>query len=167
MKYLLGAFMIFMGVIMIFVPIVKAILFDINCGNRMERAGNANTVEMATEEMEVVVKYLEKSGLTEGYTSVFYNTPDEDLGYFYNNMRSSLNELKSIKPEATQLEKSNLLMKLRETLIKSGEKGQYVDTPEGISRYPHNAFYGIMLFLGVFLLFAGCLVMYIALEERR
>lgn len=42
-------------------------------------------------------------------------------------------------PNATQLERSNLLMKLRETLLDQGENGKIVVTfPEGISIYPNN-----------------------------
>jgi hypothetical protein len=120
----------------------KAIVFDIECKGHMNRAADANTVELARQEMEIVVNYLEKNGMTNGYTSVLFRTPNEDVGFFYKNMKASLAELKSLKPDATPLEKSNLLMKLRETLS---------TVPPGIEVFPYNAAYAISgIILGIF-----------------
>lgn len=128
--------------------IVKMVIFNRDCGDHIKRASDANTVEMATDEMRTVIRYLEDNKMTEGYTSMLYNTPDEDVGYWYKNLKSSLEELEKVKPETTQLERSNILLKLRETLLDHGDRGDTVTVPSGISVFPNNIFYalGFILF---------------------
>ena len=123
------------------------IMFTIHCGGNMERASAANSIDLAKQEMEIVVKYAEDNGLTTGNTSILWNTPYNDVGFWYNNMKVSLEELRSVKPEASGLEKSNILMKLRETLLRQGDKGTDIMIPSGISVFPHNIAYAV---LGVF-----------------
>lgn len=121
------------------VRIVKAISFKQQCSGYLERAANANTVELATRELAVAVEHLERNQITSGYTSVIYRTPDEDVGFWYDNLVASLDELRSVKEDASQLERSNLLMKLRETLMDNGESGDRLTMPAGISVFPSNA----------------------------
>ena len=65
---------------------------------------------------------------------------------------ASLEELRMVPEGATQLEKSNILMKLRETLIDQGQI-VHVTVPRGISVFPHNTAYFLWalgsLFAGV------------------
>lgn len=139
-------------------PIYLNTTFDIDIGGHMKRASDANTIELATQEMRVVVTNMEQRGMTEGYTSVIYRTPDEDVGYWYDNMNSSLKELESINPNASQLEKSNVLMKLRESLTDSEESGSEIKIPPGISRYPNNLLWVIVGLISIFLMCAGMYV---------
>jgi len=127
--------------------IVKSIQFDIAIGDRMKRAADANTVETATKEMDAVVAAIEERGLTSGYTSVFYRTPDEDMGFWYTNLKQARDELHSIRSDSPPLERSNMLMKLRETILDAGESGDHVTVPSGISRYPNNLGWGVALWL--------------------
>ena len=95
----------------------------------MERASNANTIETAIEELNSSIGYLEENKLTTGYTSVFYRTPDEDISFFYKNLVDSRDELMKVDSTTTQLERTNLLMKLRETLTHNdGEYGKRYNT---------------------------------------
>jgi hypothetical protein len=72
--------------------------------------------------------------------------PDEDIGYWYNNLLAAKNELDSLPTEATPLEKTNVLMKLRETLTDSGQQGKSaLVCPAGISRCPYNGLIAIIL----------------------
>lgn len=121
--------------------LVKDILFEINAEGHLKRAADANTIELAKKEMDVVVKYLEANHMTDGYTSILYRTPDADVGFWYSNLSSALGELNGIEPHATQLEKTNVLMKLRETLIDHKESGVAVTVPEGISVFPNNVLF--------------------------
>lgn len=122
--------------------IVKGVLFDIRCTGHLKRAADANTVKLAEREMNTAVTYLRERGIIEGYTSILYRTPDEDVGFWYSNLSQSLVELQKIDENATQLEKSNVLMKLRETLLDSGSEGGVIITcPDGISVFPHNVAY--------------------------
>lgn len=61
---------------------VKKIQFNMNVTDYLERASNSNTVETAKRELDIALKYLEDNNLTSGYTSVFYRTPDEDIGFW-------------------------------------------------------------------------------------
>ena len=121
---------------------VAYIQFDRKCAGYLKRAADSNTVEMAVGELSIAVQYATRHKLTTGYTSVLWTTPDEDVGFWYSNLTASLKELRSVKPDAGQLEKTNVLMKLRETLLDSGEKGSTVITvPNGITVYPNNTLY--------------------------
>ena len=131
--------------------IVKSIQFDQQCGGYLKRAADANTVEMAKDQLKISIDYIEINNLTNGYTSVLYNTPDEDLGFWYKNITNSYKELVNIPDSASALLKSNMLMKLRETLLDKGKKGDDINLPNGISRYPHNLLFGIMFWFSILL----------------
>lgn len=124
---------------------IETIKFNRECGGYLTRAANANTVPMAKKELARALAYMEKEKLTEGYTSVVYQTPDEDIGYWYSNIKASFDELNQLDPNSSPLEKTNVLMKLRETLTDQGENGTKVVYPKGISIYPLN---GLFLILG-------------------
>lgn len=131
----------------------KSIMFSRDCGGHIKRAADSNTIQMAAEEMDVVVSYLEANHLTFGYTSILYNTPDEDISFWYNNLKSSRDQLHDElkRSSSTPLEQSNLLLKLRQTLLDHGKEGETVTVPSGISIYPSNMFWVILgvLFLPI------------------
>lgn len=102
---------------------------------------------------------MEREGLTTGYTSILYRTPDEDVGFWYTNIKSSITELERMAPSATQLERSNLLMKLRETLLDQGGSGKTkVTIPRGIIVYPNNMVVAFMGWLSAILVVAGVVI---------
>lgn len=118
--------------------------YNIHVGGRLQRAANANTVETAQEEISHVVTELERRGWTKGSTHILWWEPENDVGFWYNNLKASLEELKKVRPETTQLERSNLLIKLRETILDHGGNGSTVVTaPPGISVFPNNVGYCI------------------------
>lgn len=127
--------------------VVKSIHLKQDCTGYLQRAANANTVETAQVELKTAIDYLEANNLTTGYTSAWYRTPDEDIAFWYNNIKASHAELLSLPEQASPLEKSNMLMKLGETLLDSSESGSYVTMPGGLSRYPDNLEWGISLFI--------------------
>ena len=96
------------------------------------------TIDLAARELGRAVEYIERNNLTSGYTSVLWRTPGDDVGYWHDNLTASLAELREIRPEASPLERSNVLMKLRETLTDQGEKGTTLTVPGGISIFPSN-----------------------------
>ncbi|MEO9021255.1 MAG: hypothetical protein ABI237_15920 [Ginsengibacter sp.] len=135
------------------ITIKKSVSLNQNCTGYLKRAADANTVETAKEQLQKSLQYLETNNLTKGYTSVFYKTPDEDIEFWYKNLKASENELSRVDSTASILEKTNLLMKLRETLMDSGEKNDRVTVPEGLSRYPNNGMWGTLIWLAIFILF--------------
>jgi len=121
--------------------LVRSVQFDMNCVQYIERAAKANTVETAREELAKAISYAEENNLTEGIVSIFLHQPKNDIGYWYKNMTESYAELENLPEDATALEKTNVLMKLRETLTDEDESGVSVTMPSGISLYPHNVLY--------------------------
>ena len=97
------------------VRIVKAVQFNMNCTQYIKRAADANTVELAKEELAKAISYAERNNLTEGVVSIFLQQPKNDIGYWYKNLTESLTDEK--------------------------QSGVYVTMPYGISIYPENVFY--------------------------
>ena len=165
MKHLFAIFFSLLFLVWGGVRIVESIQFDQNVEGYLKRAADANTVELARENLTIAVKYLEDKNFTSGYTSILWRTPDEDIGFWYKNLRDALDELHAVRVDASQLEKTNVLMKLRETLLDGGHGGETeVTAPAGMSVYPNNAFYAWWGTLS-FLLAAG-FVLAVAAEDN-
>jgi hypothetical protein len=165
-KILLGVFLIIPFLVWGGVRLWQSkITFRIEVAGYMQNAANANSVDLATKEMEKVVKYFDDRHLQPGFTSVIYNTPDEDVGFWMANMRASLEELKQIEPNATSLEKSNILLKLRETLTRESKDGSEISVPAGISIYPHNFSFMLWGIISTILAFVGGIYILIGYEE--
>jgi hypothetical protein len=138
-----------------------------NCGGRLKLAADANTVELAKQELRKAVIWLEETGKTEGNSSFIIDVPANDVGFWYKNLKSSLEELEKVTPETSQLERTNLLMKLRETLLDhSGQGGTVVTEPAGITVYPHRWGYLIWAILGV-ISGIGAVICVIAAVDRH
>lgn len=112
--------------------------FSINCEEHIKRAADANTVDSAKQELTYALKYLEDHKSTEGNTSIFFSSPANDVKFWYENLKSSHEELNKVTTETSQLERTNVLMKLRETLLDHGSQGDSVTKPSGMSVFPHN-----------------------------
>lgn len=132
------------------IRIYNNVVFDIQCADRLKRAADANTIQLAKEELRAALDYMEREELTSGYTSVLYNTPDEDIGFWYKNIKSSYEELISLSYDVTGLERSNMLMKLRETILDTKDGKTSVTFPTGISIYPRNVLFTFWSLLSLF-----------------
>ena len=122
--------------------IVKAVSFNLNCEAYIKRTADASTIEMAKTELAKAIDYAERNNLTEGIVSVFLKNPQNDIGFWYGNMKAAYEELDNLPEDAAPLEKTNVLMKLRESLTdNSGDNGTSVTVPDGISIYPGNVAY--------------------------
>jgi len=133
--------------IFIAMMIIKNIDFSINCKQYLKRAADANSVELALVNLNIAIKYLEDNNLTNGVVSIFLRQPKNDIGFWYNNLVSCRNELDKVNLETTALEKTNILMKLRETLLDVKETGSYVTHPGDIAVYPHNKLFFWVIFI--------------------
>lgn len=124
------------------IRIYNSIQFNHQCEAYLKRAADANTVEIAKDNLQKAIEYAEENDLTEGIVSVFMRNPKNDIGFWYDNMKACYDELDNLPEDATSLEKTNMLMKLRESLVDTGESTS-VTVPAGISVYPNNVVYFI------------------------
>lgn len=122
--------------------VVKNIQFDQQCAGYIKQAADANTVELALERLNMAINYVEKHNFTEGYTSVIWRTEDENIGFWYENLKACQHELQE-GLNGTPLEKTNLLLKIRESLVDNHDGGITLTIPNGISVYPNNLLFGL------------------------
>ena len=123
------------------VRIVHTVSFNLNCAAYLKRATDANTIEMAKAELAKAIEYAEKNELTEGIVSVFLQNPKNDIGFWYNNMKAAHEELDTLPEDATPLERTNVLMKLRESFTDNDNSNTAVTVPDGITIHPYNVIY--------------------------
>ena len=134
-----------LGLLLIFgvTRIIIGIQYDREVSGHLKRAADANQIALAITEVEDALKGMDERGLDCGkakecYTSVLYTTPDEDIGFWRTNIKQTLGDLEAVPADANHLVVSNTLMKVRETLLDSGEAGDHVTDPDGVSLYPSN-----------------------------
>ena len=132
--------------------LIKTVQFDKNCTQYLKRAADASTVELALDELNKAIRYAETNNLTSGYVSIFIQQPTNDIGYWYKNMVACRDELKAIPEDATVLERSNLLMKVRESLTDNGKNGVSITCPAGLDVYPDNKPYFWVTTISFFLM---------------
>lgn len=123
--------------------VVMNIEFRQECSGYLKQAADANSVEIALNRIDKALNYIESHGLTKGYTSILYRTENDNIGFWYENIKACKNEL-AVCINSTPLEKTNVLMKVRESLTDQGENGTELTIPSGISRYPNNTLYAIL-----------------------
>jgi hypothetical protein len=113
------------------ISINASITFSANCKDYLKLAADANSIELAEKHLASAISYLEKEGLTTGHTKIIHYYPSNDIGLWYENLKSAQTQLRDIQSrEYTELEESNMLMKLRETILDSDNS---VTHPIGIS----------------------------------
>ncbi len=132
--------------------VVMHIEFNQECGGYLKQAADANSVEIALNRLDKALGYIEANGLKKGYTSILWKTEDENVGFWYQNVKACKAELAACI-NSTPLEKTNVLMKVRESLTDQGEKGTVLTIPSGISRFPDNTLYAILNTISVI---CGC-----------
>ena len=156
------AFLIVLCVILCIIPcifygveIIKAIQMDANCISYLEMAADANSVDIANKHLTSAITYLESNNLTNGNTKVIIYKPTNDIGLWYENLKSAQKQLNEAchREDLTELEESNILMKLRETLLDN----EGITHPSMISVYPDHVAWFWWSILG-WLLWVGALV---------
>ncbi len=121
--------------------IVRRYRFKIGCEDWLKLAGEAMDVYQARGFLAKGIEYLERKNLTVGSSAYFLKTPSADLGLWYQRLKSGEEILEEViarkeKGEATPLEISNTLMKLRELLVDITEKKTEVTLPTKIWLFP-------------------------------
>ena len=150
MKYFIAILLIVVGLITPVSCTVKSIQFKQDCAGYLKQAADANTAAIALDRVNKALDYIERNRLTDGYTSLLWTTEDENIGFWYENIKACKAELEACL-NSSQLEQTNVLMKVRESLM----DGQYLTVPQGISRYPNNASWMIFGWLSAMLIIVG------------
>ena len=128
------------------------------------RAYKANTVSSALDEWNKGIAFLERENLTEGNTGAFWQTPSDDLEFFYQNVLEMRDFLKTL-PDTLSLEsfdqkvisnEGNPVRDLsftvfdRKALLERME-ATVKNSPGGMSIYPHNYSYAIWCWISILL----------------
>ena len=128
----------------------KAIVFDTQCKEYLSLAANANSIELAKTNLDKAIQYIEQNQLTSGNTAFFIKGPSTDLTSWYANLKACQKEVWAMDvKKGTVLEETNLLMKLRESLMSEG----LIIIPENIAIYPNQLQY--MIVFGCSILFCA------------
>lgn len=137
--------MIIPWVVIVAIFLYTDIDFDRSIGGRLKRAADANSITIAQKELNAALTEIESRKMTSGSTHVLYWTPETDVEFWYENIKSSRDDLSKINLEKSSLmEQTNVLMKLRETLLDEDESVS-VTCPNGIARFPNNLKYAVLL----------------------
>ena len=122
----------------------KAIVFDTQCKEYLSLAANANSIELARTNLDKAIQYIEQNQLTSGNTAFFIKGPSTDLTSWYANLKACQKEVWAMDvKKGTVLEETNLLMKLRESLLNN----EVVIVPEFLSMYPYQKVTILMLYI--------------------
>lgn len=139
--------------------------FSQKCTGFLEQAADANTIELALDRLDRAIQYVEKKGWTDGYTSIIWRTEDENIGFWYANLKASRQELVDAM-ESTQLEQTNVLMKLRETLTDSRDGSICITYPSGLWKYPHNVLFAVLACVVNILMFVAVIIFRLWAEDE-
>lgn len=159
-----GAFLTFailFTLAFVLAPIIEATMwfpFKGGCEDYLKLAGDAPTIEKATEYLGKAVSYVETNGLTSGNSAYFIRTPRNDVGIWYKQIKGAHETVKAlVDQEATnpgsvnQLTKDNALMKVREVVLDEGSDGVEVTLPQHIWIFPSQVSFLAWYLLSAFL----------------
>lgn len=127
-----------MLIVLVITVCLKEVNFNWGCGDYLSRACNASTPELAAANLDQALAYMQAHDMTSGNTGVIWKQPANDVGYWYRNVLAVRDEVGTLSPSASPLERSNVLMKLRESLSDGGPRGQTLAAPSLIAWWPHN-----------------------------
>ena len=124
--------------------VYKDIQFDIQCKGYLELAANANSIELAKSNLDKAIQYIEKNRLTSGNSAIFIKSPSNNITFWYANLKACQKEIWELSVRGgTTLEQTNLLMKLRESLLNN----EVVIVPKFLSMYPYQKVTILMLYI--------------------
>lgn len=152
-----GIILILLSLIVPIILLVKSAQFNQDCQGYLRQCSNASSVELALDRLELAIQYIEENDLTTGYTSILWKTEADNIGYWYDNLKTCQKELEQAI-NLPQLEQTNTLMRVRESLLENGENGEYLILPNGIVKYPHNLLYAILIWVSFGLALLGCVI---------
>ena len=164
MKKVLAIILLLMGLIVPTILAVKQVKFNQGCEGYLKQAADASTPDFALERINRAIEYIESNNLTSGYTSLFWKTEDENIEFWYQNILACREELQDCL-QSSQLEKTNVLMKVRESLTDNGEH-VVITIPQGIHKYPHNGLWALLLSISLIVLIGSACYLGVCLFDK-
>ncbi|MEO1714830.1 MAG: hypothetical protein AAFU60_15985 [Bacteroidota bacterium] len=165
-KILIGIVLMVLSVGIVTMRIIKKERFEAQVTGYLKLAADANTIDLAAENLEKAIAFLEANNLTSGNTGVLWETPERDIDFWYRNLTASLEGLKNLESD-NPLEITNVLIKLRETLVDTGDNGNKVTVPKGIEVYPRNQAWMLYMLLAMVLFTVGLAMSVGEAEKNR
>lgn len=159
----------FYTITIIIIDIVLIWRFKIHCEHFLKLAADAPTVELADKYLEKVVSYILKRNLTQGNTAYFIKTPENDLSLWSRQIFEAANLVRELTlkkkegKEVTPLEESNVLMRIRQTILDEAGDRPIMTIPDYIHVYPNQHFFLFSELLGI--IFAILAWVYFALKR--
>ncbi len=136
--------------------------FKSNCEDYLKLAGDAPSVEKADMFLGRALGYIEKKNLTSGNSAFVFNTPSNDVGIWYEQIRGAkettakLLERKKKDPNSvSEMEASNTLMKIREVVLDASDGKTTVTLPASMDWFPYRWIMTIMWWSAALLTVAG------------
>jgi len=167
----LGAILVAVGIIILIGMIIVTIVCwygnRVGCKDYLKLAGDAPNVQKANEFLEKALVYMEKRGLTSGNSAFIFRTPSSDVGIWYNQIKGAQQTVANIigrGDAASQLEKDNVLMKIREVVLDQDEKGTTVTMPPNITIFPFQWLFLLTIVVGVLMIIVGGAILYFCEE---
>ena len=121
--------------------------FNVFCAQHVERAARSNSIDAARDEIGMAISWLEEKKMVEGYSGVVYQSPSNDIGYWYKNLKEVHARLggtsgKEVKHEISLggsqmnlVESSIVLERVQTSLL---DKEGTLRVPTFISLYPNQ-----------------------------
>lgn len=125
---------------------VERAIFNQKCGSYLEQAANASDPELAIRSLNVAIAYAEEHGIVDGYTSILWKTEDENVGFWFDNLKAHQKNL-SNAIKGSEAEKNTAMINLKASLLRYTEDGTKLVVPEGIHVFPHNRLFAVLNFL--------------------
>jgi hypothetical protein len=101
----LGIVMVLLAAFFLYSVPYRNIKLEQECTGYLKRAADANTIELAASQLQKSTRYLEDNGITQGYTSILWRTPDEDIQFWYENLKDCERQLMNVTDTTSSLEK--------------------------------------------------------------
>ena len=108
----------------------------------IDRVSETSDVSTARVELKKAIDYIERKRLTFGIVSIAFNSPKNDLEFWYKSLKNIYDELDDFPANSTITEKSIFMVMIHETISN-------LSFPSGIELYPYNVVYFWLIVLSL------------------
>lgn len=133
--------------------------FSMRVTEELKLAADASTLETASDRIGRALDYLETHDKTEGHSHLLVESPENDVGHWYKNLKDAKSKADTIlaDPDATDESRDLALVQIRKALVDGSE---IVTQPPYMGIFPHQRLVtgvGLISFLatGLIAVFVG------------